>query len=192
MDWPSDRGYLRFLADGTRVGFERLGIDSISEDWLFKPGSQERWVLGDRAVHLVGADGRTLRTIKRRPNGHWLETVDKGAVAPDGALAVTSTPESSSEPMVLNIYAPNGDPLRTIAMSGDEPFVQLAFDGSTVIVAGGSALYFYDVAGGAPRQAALPVESWWSPYLSPDGSEVWVHDAESEALLRYRLPPRPQ
>ena len=50
-------------------------------------------MLGYHAIHLLGADGRTLRIIERRPNGDWLENVDQAAAKRCG-VRVCSTPNA--------------------------------------------------------------------------------------------------
>lgn len=189
-----NRGYLGFSAQCERVGFAHLGIDSITEEWLFKPGTRERWVLGYESIHLVDTGGKVTKTITKRPNRDWLQNVRDGAVAPDGSLAVIACPLGMGwrGSAVLNIYDANGGPIRAIPLIEESIFARVAFNGSTVVTADAGAVYLYDVSGGAPRKFVLPAvdskETWWYPHMSPDGTEIWLRGSESMTLLRYKLP----
>lgn len=189
-----NRGYLVFSAKCERIGFEPLGIDSISERWLFKPGSFDRWVLGYEAIHLANADSHVTETINRRPNRDWLQKVGEGAVAPDGSLAVIASPRGMGMrgPAVLCIYDPDGGPIRTVPLIEERIYARVAFNGSTVVTVDQGAIYLYGVKGREPRKFVLPTEDgearWWLPYMSPDGTEVWLRTSDSTTLLRYRLP----
>ncbi len=189
-----NRGYFGFSAQCERIGFEHLGIDSISEKWLFKPGSRERWVLGYEAIHLVDPQGHVTKTIERRPNRNWLQNVDDGAVAPDGSLAVIASPLGMGMrgPAVLCIYDADGGPIRAIPLTEESIFARVAFNGSTVVTVDQGAIYLYDVEGREPRKFVPPTEDgkerYWLPYMSPDGTEIWLRTSESMTLLRYKLP----
>ena len=58
-----------------------------------------------------------------------------------------------------------------------------------VVTSDGRALYLYDLEGGPPRKVVLPGKEGWSyPFMSPEGTEVWVLNGDSRTLLRYKLP----
>jgi len=188
-----DRGYLGLSAQCDRIGFNHLGLDWITEEWRFKPGSRERWVLGYHEIYLLDADGKVTKTIKRRPNRNWLQNVQDGAVASDGSLAAIACPRDwgvrgSAE---LCIYDGNGGPIRTIPLAEDSIFARIAFNGSTVITVDDGTIHLYDVNGEAPRKFVLPEvegQMYWFPFMSPDGTEVWMRAHDSMTLLRYKLP----
>ena len=77
--------------------------------------------------------------------------------------------------------------LEKIAGSGE-----MVFNGSTVVMAIEGGMVLYDIESGEPSQFVLPLvdgtPARWLPYLSPEGTEVWVHNTETTALQRYKLP----
>jgi hypothetical protein len=190
------RGYLGFRANGERIALEHLGVDAITEDWIFLPGSRKRWVLGYGLLHVVGEDGRLERTIHKRPDGKWMQRVREGAVSPDGSLAVVVGPQGWIPPSgrtFLCVYSPHGDPVRSIPLGDRSASSRVAFDGSTAVIAdtNDGALYLYDLDGDDERPAKFDPPGpakWWTPFFSPDGEELWLHESGSPVLLRYRLP----
>ncbi|MCZ6810946.1 MAG: hypothetical protein O7D97_02985, partial [Planctomycetota bacterium] len=145
--------------------------------------------------HLVNADSHVTETINRRPNRDWLHEVEEGAVAPDGSLAVIASPRGMGTrgPAVLCIYDADGGPIRTIPLIEESTYARVAFNGSTVVTADNGAIYLYDVDGRAPRKFVHSADDgkgrfWWLPYMSPDGTEVWLRTSDSTTLLRYKLP----
>ena len=93
---------------------------------------------------------------------------------------------------VLCIYDADGGPIRTILLIEERIYARVAFNGSTVVTADQGAIYLYDVNGRAPRKFVLPTADgearWWLPYMSPDGTEIWLRTSDSTTLLRYKLP----
>lgn len=187
-------GYLHFSQDCRRIGFEPLRIDRVREQWLFKPGTRERWVLGYRAIHLLDEHGDTLRSIERRPDGNWIEHVQEGAVGPDGSLALIASPDGRGMrgPAVVNVYRADGEPIRSIPLVAESIFARVAFNGSIVATTDSDAVYLYDLKGGRPRKASLPADDapggWWHVYFSPDGAELWLRGTTSKDIQRYRIP----
>gem|GEM_PF-1501262 len=190
----SQDGYMGFLADGTRLGFKTLGLDVVSQTWLFKPGSLERWVLGYQEIWLLDAQGGVAANIDRRPDNDWLHRVNDGAVAPDGSLAVVSGPDGlgARGPFTLNIYEPNGKPGQSMPLASDYGLGPLAFDGETVVVSAGGALDLHRLADGSVQRFVPPSESetseYWFPHFSPDGDELWLLSSRSTKILRFAMP----
>ncbi|MEO1006978.1 MAG: hypothetical protein AAFX79_00240 [Planctomycetota bacterium] len=67
-------------------------LDEIREEWLFHPESDRAWAPGYESAGLLEFDehGDTVvaSEIHRRPNRDWLGTIQNGAVARDGSLAL--------------------------------------------------------------------------------------------------------
>ena len=151
-------------------------------------------MLGYEAIHLVDRQGHVIKTIDRRPNRDWLQSVRDGAVAQDGSLAIITSPVgvSTRGPNVLCIYDADGGPIRAVPLIEESMLTRVAFNGSTAVTADNGALYLYDVNGRAARKFVPSTEDgkerYWLPYMSPDGSEVWLRTSDSTTLLRYKLP----
>ena len=188
-------GYLEFSHQCKRIGFQNLNLDSITEEWFFKPGTLERWVLGYESIYLVDAEGKPKRTIRKRPNGNWLENVHDGAVAADGSLAVIASPLGfgwSGGPVVVNIYGSDGEPIKTIPLTEESTFARIAFNGSVIATADNGAIRFYRADGQILGKFKPPStddgENYWYLHMSPDGTEIWLRASESLTITRYKLP----
>ena len=86
----------------------------------------------------------------------------------------------------------DGEPVRSIRLIDPGWNHEIAFDGTTIATVSGGAIYLHDVAGGPTRKFLLPIDgaekSYWYPFFSPDGTELWLHAAGSLELLRFKLP----
>jgi sugar lactone lactonase YvrE len=189
----TNRGYLEFAGDGTRLGFTGLAFDEIAETWLFAPGSKRRWVIGYKAVFLVDANGALIRTIRKRPDGTWLTNMMGAAVGPDGSLVLRNSSGrfEFDRRTVLSLYGPGGEPVRSIPLVNPTWNAEVAFDGTTIATISGGTVYLYDVAGGPVKKFDLPFvdaeKSYWVPFFSPDGTELWLWPAGSLELVRFKL-----
>ncbi len=193
--FSSSMQYIMFDGEGNRARSERLGLDSIREQWVFRPGTQERWVLGYHGVFLVDANGEVAAKIDRRPDDRWFDRVDEGAVAPDGSLAVVSSANDgmlSTGPRHLSVYSPTGAGRRTVALPDGILFPRIAFNGSHVVLCSGDLVVLIDADTGDMKRLAIPPrpdgEAFWTPGFSPDGREIWLRQASSQTLQQYRLP----
>jgi hypothetical protein len=190
----SRHGYLHFDAEGKRKGFESFVLNQVAETWLFKPGSQERWAVGYSSLALVGADGTVIREIKKKPDGDWLEGIGRGAVAPDGSLAVisTSAKRGMRGPLAINIYSPTGEPVRTLPLEGQMGFARLTFTPSAILSTDQATLQVHPLDGRPVKQFTLPVkegqESWWSFFASPNSHELWGWNTGATELCRFAMP----
>lgn len=196
-DWsgPDHRsGYVHFDGDGRRIGFEPSVFDTITERWLFKPGTRARWILGHETIALTDADGKIIKTIAKRPNGEWLDRVDSGAVAPDGSLAVIASPGGwgMRGPATINVFSAEGKPVCTLPCEGQWIPSCIAFNGQTIATSRGQDLQFYHVDGRPVVRATLPLEEdkqeYWYLYFSPDGSELWARNADALEIRRFDVP----
>lgn len=188
------KGYLHFDAAGNRVGFAPFRLGQVSEDWLFKPGSHERWILGYESIALAGADGAIIREIKKRPNGDWIERVNGGAVAPDGSLAVVASPSGFGMrgPATINVYKPDGEPVRTLPLDGQSVFARLAFTGTHAISTDGPTLQVHPVDGGPVRHFTLPTaegrQGWWTIFYVEGSGELWGWNSGTLEVHRFEMP----
>ncbi len=190
--------YLHFDATGNRVGFETLGLDKFSEEWHFKPGSQERWVTASAELYLVGADAEVIRTIRRRPDRNWLEDLDCLGVAPDGSVAVVAMPDNwyldkDGDP-TINLYTSHGEPIRTFAVpTGDRWISGVAFNGEYVVASLYSQKLLIFTADGSPvgeftPPGAGPERHAWLPFFPPDGNELWLFACGTRVIQQYAFP----
>lgn len=189
--------FVRFAADGRRLGVlgsSKWGVDH--ESWQFKPASQERWIGRYQELCLIDDKGKCVRTIKRRPDGNWLETVGPIGVAADGSAAVCSSSSGRRffAAPVINLYAPNGDPVRTIPLPYDGYVHRVAYNGRTVVLSGERDVLALDSRGSSVRVLMLSptkVAPYWEPLFSPDGKELWLREQRSLTIDRYEAPTFP-
>lgn len=199
--------FLHYSPSRGREGVESLGVDEISQDWHWQPGTGNRWVLGYENVYLVGADGKALRVIERTAQGHWLERPKPAGVAPDGRIAVVSEAlpsraEESDGPRVVTIFSREGDALATWpAPDGLLTWAGAAFDGSRFVALvrpaftgvdpePGLAVAALDAQGRPLFRFEPPVaHEGMRAFLVPRGagSELWLFDGRA-SIDRYALP----
>lgn len=187
-------GYVRFDAQGERVGFLRTEFDRVSEEWYFKPGTHERWIVGYHRIALTDAEGKIIRTIEKRPNGDWLEVTRSAAVASDGSLAVIAVPDEwgMRGPATINVFRSDGEPLATLAHKGLWQPDQIAFNGRVAVTCDGSRVQFHYLDGRPTIFSSFPVlpekQEYWYVHFSPEGDELWARNADERQLHRFRLP----
>ncbi len=192
---PDGGGYIHFSAEGRRLGVARLGLDSITEQWHFQPGSGRKWVRCYEKVVLVDTRNRVIKTIERRPNGHWLEHPDALAVAPDGSIVVFDAPffGSDSKPSFC-VYSADGEPVRTFPAPvmldsvaeiayGDKLIAAIGYEGPLVLFDTlGKPLLEFEVGKRlTPKRRRFLL-------FPPDGKELHVLDAETRIVHRFALP----
>lgn len=187
--------YLEFDESGERVGFQQLDFDSISEEWLFRPGTLERWVLGYQKVGLFDIRGQVAKVIRRRPDNKWLQIVDDAAVAPDGSLAVLTRPDGFGFGPIagthLCLYAATGEGVQTVPAPASL-LNEMAWTGRFAAISVPGRLYIYDASTKQWRQSNLPEDQWWRVVTSPDGSELWLWANGLARVQRWRIPSEDQ
>jgi len=190
----SSHAYLRFDPNGTRSGWQKYTLDSVSEEWCFKPGRQEKWVAGYTDLFLVDGEGKIVHTIRKCPSGKWLERPGPLACASDGSVAVVAGRHSMMglEDASVNLFAGDGEPLRCIPLPCTGLAYCLAYDGKAVVVSFFSELLILG-ADGTSMKRFVPVQERkegpaWQPFLSPDGRELWLFAAGSSVIERYAMP----
>lgn len=186
-------GMLAFSGDGETLGLQPKVLDSVTETWLFQPGSERFWAIGYEHIKLVGEDKETIRSIRRRPDRTWIDRVSSGAVAEDGslALAVGSSIGSSSGGWAFCVYGADGEPRQTIETHGIGLTSSMAFTSGQIVVVYRRGLLIFDTTGEAPiRFFKLPEQgqSYWYVYRGPTPNEVFVRESASRELTRLRLP----
>lgn len=187
-------GYVRFDAQGERVGFLRTEFDRVSEEWYFKPGTHERWIVGYHSIALTDAEGKIIRTIEKRPNGDWLEVTRSAAVASDGSLAVIAVPDEwgMRGPATINVFRPDGEPVATLAHHGEWQPYQIAFNGRVAVTCEGRGVQFHSLDGRPTVYSSFPAlpekQEYWYVHFSPEGDELWARNADERQLRRFRLP----
>lgn len=188
--------YLKFGPDGARQGFQDSVGREVSEEWWFRPGTMEKLVLGYERAWLVGADGAVTATIERRADRKWLDKPHAAAVAPDGSFVISARPGNGLFSDVLpsmTVYAPDGTPKRTLDLTWHFQYARVAFNGKTAVASSAGDLVVLDANTGKAGVFHVPGaddKSWLTPFMSPDGGEVWVLDAQAKRLQRYALPAR--
>jgi hypothetical protein len=163
-----------------------------------QPGGKVLVARRSEEVELIDRTGKTIRTIDRGPDGHWLQDVETIAFAPDGSMAVL---DAARDPLTkvyradvsANLYTAHGDPMCTIRLSqffSEVP--RIAYDGRRLIVAGDAGVLLFDSSGALqgwcdkpPQFAAL---NYYDPYLLPGGRVLALFDGEQPVLHRYELP----
>ena len=146
VSWGRRGDYLHFSADGKRLGTKRLK----TEQWYFQPGTGNGLALGYEEAYLVNPAGKTIRTIKRRPDGNWLVGPHHASVAPDGSFAIVTYFQT---PVTVNIYKADGEPVRTVTMPpslGSIP--NIAYNSKRLVAAGSGYLVIFD-SSGSPIQS---------------------------------------
>ncbi|WP_145356892.1 NHL repeat-containing protein [Alienimonas californiensis] len=176
--------FVRFGPGGDRVGRVKAGTEFLNT-WLFRPDGG-RWVVHHDTVSLLAANGRRTRTIDRRPDGEFLGTQPAPAVFPDGGLAL-------KDDAGTHLYGPDGEPLRTLELPGDN-LASVAAGTTWVAAAVGGDVFLAPRAGGAVRVFTPPrrPRDRGKPYLSlhtdPAGRELWIHQYAARRVDRYALP----
>jgi hypothetical protein len=185
--------WLRFAADGTRLGWESNLFDDVTETWHFVPGGTRRWVRTYHDVRLVDGERTVVRTIARRPDGNWLESPTQVAVADDGSAAVGSGPVNPSQTCrpIINLYTRDGDPIRTFALPPPVgEYDPLAYGGDHLAVWTNAGIVLFD-ATGRPlwrfTPAVDPGEGLRHLFLINGGRVLLVYDGR-QTVDWYAMP----
>lgn len=187
------KGYLRFSSRGERLGFEQFKFDQVSEHWFFKPGTNERWVVGYQEIRLLDGQGEIIKRIRKRSTGDWLGTTDEVAVAPDGSLAVVVTGRGMgwNQPHYLCIFDPAGNPRATWDLGTPLRVFSMSFDGSSVFVGGTERLLLVDAKTGARVEADYPSKApsgrVWEVVPQPKTDELWLHRGDDFIVRRFEV-----
>jgi hypothetical protein len=190
----SEGRYLHFSADGTRLGTQQLKTQRC----YVQPGTGNILALAYDEAYLVNAGGQTIRRIARRPDGNWLEGLDRASVAADGSFAIVSAAgdNSDSPSPTVSLYDAIGAPIRTVSMPPSVGrFPRIAYDGRHLVATGKDRVVIFDSTG-SPAQTFTPVikgekapedKAYWFPFLIANGRELLLFDSENTRLWRYAM-----
>jgi hypothetical protein len=151
------------------------------------------WAEDDQDPLLISPDGELLRRIARRPDGQWLESHREGAVAPDGALALTTSTEASwseiESPWAVSLFSAQGEPIRTLTLPAAFKGRLFAYDGRDLLFARDGEVCVMDAEGHPRQRLLLPSDGGpVTPLLGPGSSEIWTWDGVARRLRRHRRP----
>ncbi len=188
--------YVRFSAEGKRLGTMRFGLDVVRERCHARRPDEGYLVVGYETAFLVDGEGKRTRTIDRRPGGAWLQSPKEAAVAADGSFVIfTAGPERQGVrwPPSVHLYDRDGEALRGFALpSKVRDIVQLAYDGEWIVTNSYEGVLVLDAADGTLQRLTLPAPldeqaSHWQPLLPTRTRELWLFDGE-RTLHRFALP----
>jgi len=142
----------------------------------------------------VDAAGKALLTIERRPDGNWLDIVERICIAPDGSVAVASRASSitwrgEGAGSSLSTYSASGDPVRSLPIPYIKRLHGLAYDGKRIVVTGEAGGFVFDSEGqaisrfepeGKTAAGATP-----RCYLAHGGTELWLWSPETRIIRRF-------
>ena len=192
----SEARSMRFGPDGRRIDSSKAGTCvSADRERHFKPGRDDWWEVNWSELRLVGKDGKCVLAIKRRPDRHWLGRMGPAGVAPDGAVAVCSFDAEgdcgSYDDPAVNLYTAEGDPIRKISLPPSGYIHKVAYNGRWILLSYSGGLLVLDSEGKSIRKFVPPnwkEGSYWEPFFSPDGKELWLHESTSLTVERYQEP----
>ena len=202
-------GGLGFSPGGERLGFRKLPGDmeepSVYEGRIrYQPHANRYWIISSEEATLVGEDNAAITTLKRRPNGDWLDVITGSAVAHDGSLVLAAGRSGmfDDDAVTLNLYGPSGEPLKTVALPRLEDRLggidmSLAYNGSYVIA--GPFGYepprylLLDAVAEPPKWYDLgplvPYEGCWTGcWFVKDGKELWMYAEDARKVERFAAP----
>ena len=201
-------GLVLFSPAGERVGRIPWPEGPERGSFRFPAHGDHYWIISDEELYLIGSDNRVAKTIKRRPDGSWLDRIGGSAVSPDGALVVGTGPSGVSaywerEHRTLNFYTPAGEPLKTVEVPNigeNRPmWGQLAYNGRYVLL--GPWEYterrylLLDSAADPPKWYDVgrlePDKDNWRYYFVKDGHELWMLAQDARQVERFALPDQP-
>lgn len=188
----AQKDYLHFSPAGERAGKKGFGLDTLKEFWHAQPGTKNTWVVDHQAVFLVDPSGKTIREIRRQPDGNWLQPTGPAGVAPDGSLAVIGGARGPM-PSTVSLYSAGGEPLRAIGLPVSAWVSSVAYDGRRIVVQGHEETLVLDAEGRSierlrlPEVPAAPGRRWC---FLPQGAggELWLVEGKTKAIHRFALP----
>lgn len=186
-------GFLQFDPTGKRVGFRKLGLDSITEQWHALPAAGRMLVLGFNNAFLVDAAGKTERTIRRGADGTWLHRPGDASVAPDGSFAICTVNRfNTGKPPTLHLFDANGDTRQSLTLPEGSLSYTFAYTGRHIVTLAGPHLWVFDTAGRVIRMFTPEVEGFKEDYgrvfSTNRGTELWLVFTDTKVVHRYALP----
>jgi hypothetical protein len=189
-----NRAHLHFAPDGRRIGVEALALESSTQPWLEQPGSTRRWVVCPEAVLLVDRSGKVNRTVARRFDRNWLESITAAAVGPDGSIAIVAhAPSLPGEPYTVNVYTAQGDPVRTFPLPDSIAwsYARIAYNARHLVIAQDDQVVAFepmgDIVGKLTPLPAGEHGGGWTPFLTGVDHWLWLFDG-GNTLYRFAMP----
>lgn len=185
--------YLHFSSTGERLGFERVSLDTVSQEWYFQPKSENLWIVGYETIYLVDSNKKIIRTIKKQPDGNWLGYMSRASVANKGSIAVVSHQGLfENKNAVVNIYSEEGEPLLTINMPSQlGNYFPLAYNGQYLATTHETSVVLLNTQDSSMTSFA-PYENGdskhFQPYFHPQRNELLLWNPEVITIYRYEMP----
>jgi hypothetical protein len=184
--------WIRFDAQGRFL--DRMTFDTPPIRWLGPIHLlQETY---DELQILDTNTRKPVKTISRKPDNSWLDRIYFVSVAPSGQFAVYCRFDNHAIPKQLDsisIYKPNGEPLRTIPISG--LYIDgLEYDGEFLFVTDNELLYILNTDGQLIGKYSLKlIPGQRTPYLKPTrklGTKelLMVDRNNNNRIYRFTLP----
>jgi len=194
--FPDSTGFVGFQPGGQRIGIKQLSLDTIKERWFPSPTASNLLVLGFHDAFLVDQNDNVIRTIQRRPDRNWLEATEGASVAADGTFAIlTGGGYWSKTSWQVNLYTPNGNPIRTISMPAECMNFCFAYTGTLLATRTERDICLFR-ATGEPLLKYSPPETefkdvhhqQWECYSTFEGRELWFVCPGQKRVYRYAIP----
>ncbi|MBX3356822.1 MAG: hypothetical protein KF745_00185 [Phycisphaeraceae bacterium] len=191
---PGKSRYLSFDAAGNRVGLQPCRSDDVSEEWFFRPGTQECVVVGYERAFLYDADQEMTRTLERRADQLWLDYPFSAAVAPDGSFAILARAPfgSGGIPSSVTLFSAAGDALETHELPEESIIARAAASDHAVAVVSQRSLLYINRTANTAKTYTIPGDpasgSLLVPFFSPDAGELWLIDQAKHRVDRYKAP----
>ena len=191
--------YLHFSSTGERLGiatFEPKLEHSPVMKWAFQPGTGNRCGFRSTELLIVDREGNILRSISKRPENKWLSYSNTMVLGPDGTSAcLVSDTVNGVRQDAVDLYAANGDPLRTIPLPRPtKHYIGIAFGENRIVVVGQHEVVVVDPDDDSLKRWALnvpnPERGYLIPFIMPGGDELLLYERNSHKVYRYELPSR--
>lgn len=194
-----DSQYVRFDAQGARLGREKLSTEPRIHRCYFQPRTTRRWLLAGYVGGIVnwgdGVDGSGDRPpINRRPDGRWLRNILSMVVGEDGTLFIHdgSTIGPPDVPSSISIFPLDGSPGQSIDLPARGFGDDLAVLAGWFAIGTGKEVFLVERDGKKILRAEFGTpgdkNKWIEPFASPDGRELWLIEPPTRTLVRYALP----
>lgn len=186
-----DGGFIEFSASGQRVALHRWPDRSR----LWNAATGGFWAIGWHDFALLDEGGQVVRRVARRSDRKWLDFVSDAAVAQDGSIAVAASSNllrADSKESTLNLYAPDGAPVKTIRLAPEASSQNFAYDGRSIAHWQSGELRVLEASGKPisrfkPSPAGKPATQW-PLVIAAQGHELWLFDGTTKAIQRYAMP----
>ncbi|MBX3730575.1 MAG: hypothetical protein KF858_15460, partial [Candidatus Sumerlaeia bacterium] len=181
-DFGGRSASISFSATGERLGpFEPGNREAAGI--VFQPAGARRWSPQYRSIRLEDMAGQLVREIERDSRGHWIDGAMYPVVAPDGSLAVEATRGRTTM-----IFAADGTPIASLSARGLASMMD--FDGTWIARSEGGAVLLTRADASRCLILKLPAaaDKYPRPFLLPARGELWIWNAPTPTIDRYRLP----